>query len=144
MIQEQVKEKLGKKTTDWKATSSRRIYFTIAQKDISDVGKILHKDMNMRLATISGVDEQTHFELIYHFSHDATGELFNVRVLLTDRKNPCIDSLSTLFEAADWSEREIHEMLGIDFKGHLNLKHLLLNDAWPQGKYPLRKDYVNE
>ncbi|MCK9615713.1 MAG: NADH-quinone oxidoreductase subunit C, partial [Candidatus Omnitrophica bacterium] len=48
------------------------------------------------------------------------------------------------FKSSDWVEREIHELLGINFKGHPNLKHLLLDDDWPKDSYPLRKDYKNE
>ena len=39
---------------------------------------------------------------------------------------------------AEWIEREIWEMLGINFKGHPNLKRLLLAEDWPEDKYPLR------
>jgi Ni,Fe-hydrogenase III component G len=42
--------------------------------------------------------------------------------------------------AAEWIEREIHDILGIDFKNHPNLKRLILFDDWPEGVYPLRKD----
>jgi len=43
-------------------------------------------------------------------------------------------------KCAEWIEREIHEMFGVNFKGHPNLKHLLLKDDWPEGNYPLRRD----
>ena len=52
-----------------------------------------------------------------------------------------IDSLSPIFEGANWIEREMHEILGINFKGHPDLKRLLLPDDWPDGVYPLRRDY---
>ena len=55
--------------------------------------------------------------------------------------NPEIDSLAPLFEAANWVEREIHELLGINFRGHPDMRRLLLSDDWPQGVYPLRQDY---
>lgn len=52
-----------------------------------------------------------------------------------------IDSLAPVFEAANWIEREIHEMLGINFNGHPDLRRLLLSDDWPEGVHPLRCDY---
>ena len=52
-----------------------------------------------------------------------------------------IDSLSPIFEGSSWIEREIHEILGINFRGHKDLRKLLLPDDWPEGVYPLRRDY---
>jgi NADH-quinone oxidoreductase subunit C len=95
----------------------------------------------MRLSTVTGIDNEVNFELIYHFSCDKSGEIFNLRVFLEDRDNPQVDSLYDLFRVSDWVEREINEMLGIDFKGHPNLKRLLLAEDWPANTFPLRKEY---
>lgn len=141
MIKAEVKERLKSKIKDWFIKNQRRIYFTIDKKDLKEVAKILHKDLEMRLSTVSGIDNEVNFELIYHFGLDKTGELFNVRVVIEDKKNPAIDSLTSLFKSTDWIEREINEMLGIQFIGHPNLKHLLLDHDWPKNEYPLRKDY---
>jgi formate hydrogenlyase subunit 5 len=43
--------------------------------------------------------------------------------------------------AAEWIEREIQDLLGIRFDGHPNPKRLILADDWPEGVYPLRKDF---
>jgi NADH:ubiquinone oxidoreductase subunit C len=80
------------------------------------------------------------FEIIYHFSFDQRGQVFSARVILKEEKQPEIDSISPIFPGAEWVEREIWEMLGINFKGHPNLKRLLLADDWPEGDYPLRQE----
>ncbi|MCX6358013.1 MAG: NADH-quinone oxidoreductase subunit C, partial [Candidatus Aureabacteria bacterium] len=54
------------------------------------------------------------------------------------------DSLAPVLKAAEWIEREIHEMLGVRFTGHPNLKRLLLADDMPEGRYPLRRDGENQ
>jgi NADH-quinone oxidoreductase subunit C len=59
--------------------------------------------------------------------------------VIADKKNPRIDSITPLFPGADWIEREMWEMLGIEFTGHPDMKKLLLCDDWPQGNYPLRR-----
>jgi NADH:ubiquinone oxidoreductase subunit C len=143
MIKEEVKKKLEQKIKDWQIKNPKRIYFTINKEDLKEVASILYKEMNMRLSTVTGIDNENNFELIYHFSCDKTGEIFNIRVFLEDKENPEVDSLTDVFRAGDWIEREIHELLGIKFKGHPNLKHLLLDEDWPKDKYPLRKDYKN-
>ena len=85
------------------------------------------------------MDTPRGFEILYHFSFDQTGEFYTARVLLEDKNNPRIDSIATIFPGAEWIEREMWEMLGIDFTGHPNLKRLLLSDDCPEGEYPLRQ-----
>jgi NADH-quinone oxidoreductase subunit C len=101
--------------------------------------------MRARFSIATGSDTVKGIEILYHFSFDSRGGVFiSLRVLLEDKKHPCIDSLTPVFKAADWIEREIHELLGVDFKGHPKLAHLLLVEDWPEGKYPLRKDFISE
>ena len=66
--------------------------------------------------------------------------LISLRVKL-DRENPSAPSLTTVIKGTNWIEREIHELLGVDFPGHPDLKRLLLGDEWPEGVHPLRSDY---
>ncbi len=79
-------------------------------------------------------------ELLYHFTLEDINLLISFRVKLP-KQDPEIDSLTSVLKGADWIEREIHELLGIRFKGHPNLKKLLLPDEWPDGVYPMRQDY---
>ncbi|MFA6281733.1 MAG: NADH-quinone oxidoreductase subunit C [Candidatus Omnitrophota bacterium] len=142
MIKDEIQNNLKNKIKEWVVKNPKRIYFAIDKKDIKDVAKFLYKDMAMRLSTISGIDNEKDFELLYHFSFDKTGEIFNVRVFL-DKENPEIDSLVEIFKASNWVEREIHEMLGIKFIGHPKLTHFLLDDDWPKDDFPLRKSRKN-
>ncbi len=137
-IAETLKDKLKDKIIDWQEHSSRRIYFSINPKDLREVAGFLFKDLGLRFAIATGQDTPGGLEILYHFSFDQSGEIISVRTLIEDKKKPEIDSLATMFPAADWIEREMWEMLGINFKGHPNLKRLLLADEWPEGKYPLR------
>ena len=139
-FREIIKEKLGSRILNWEARSSRRVYFAVQKEDILETAKLLFKELKMRFAIASATDTPEGIEILYHFSFDQTGEIFSVRVLLEDKKNPQIDSLACLFPGAEWIEREIWELLGVNFKGHPNLKRLLLSEDWPQGKYPLRRD----
>jgi NADH-quinone oxidoreductase subunit C len=144
MIKEEVKKLLSPMLKNWEVKNPKRIYFEIDKNDIKEISRALYKDFDMRLSTITGIDNENNFELIYHFSLDKTGEIFSIRIFIIDKNNPEIDSLIDLFKASDWVEREIHELLGIKFIGHPNLKHLLLDDDWPKNSYPLRKDFKNE
>jgi NADH:ubiquinone oxidoreductase subunit C len=137
-MRDRIKEKLGSKIKDWFEHSARRVYFTIDKKDIVETVRFLFRDLGMRFSIASGSDTPKALEILYHFSNDVAGEIYSVRVFIEDKSNPEVDSITPLFEGADWIEREMWEMLGIKFRGHPNLKRLLLADDWPEGDYPMR------
>jgi len=139
-IRDSIKEGLADKIKEWKETSSRRVYLTMERADIREIAEFFFAELGMRFATASGMDTPQGLEILYHFSFDQTGEIYTLRVLLEDKKHPEIDSITPLFNGAEWIEREIWEMLGIKFKGHPNLKRLLLAEDWPQDNYPLRRE----
>jgi Ni,Fe-hydrogenase III component G len=120
--------------------SKNRVYIEIKPEKLVDVGGYIFKDLGARFNIASGLDAREHIEILYHFTIEEIDLLISVRVKL-DRKKPQIDTLTSVCEAANWIEREMHELLGIDFKGHPELTRLLLSDQWPDKVYPLRQDY---
>ena len=135
----QIKQRLKNKISDWYEHNAKRIYFYISHKNIVETAEFLFKELGLRFVTASATDTPGGIEILYHFSLDANGQMISVRTLIRDKKNPEIDSLISISPAFEWIEREIWEMLGVNFTGHPNLKHLLLADNWPEGDYPLRK-----
>jgi len=140
-MRDAIKEGLGQKILDWKEHSAKRIYFSIDKKDIVKTADFLFKQLGLRFSIASGTDTPSGFEILYHFSFDKAGEFYSVRVLIKDKEHPEVDSIAPIFPGAEWIEREIWEMLGINFVGHPNLKRLLLSDDWPEGEYPLRQEH---
>ena len=139
-IRDSIKERLTDKIRDWKEKSCRRIYLGIDKADIREVAKFFFAELGMRFITASGIDTPEGLEILYHFSFDESGEVYTLRVLLEDKKHPELDSITPLFNGAEWIEREMWELLGIKFSGHPNLKRLLLAEDWPQENYPLRRE----
>jgi len=143
-ILKEIKHSLSKKILKTKEQSERSIYFDIDKKDIVEVAKLLFKAMGLRFTTATGIDTPKGFEIIYHFADDKNGKLVNFRVLIEDKKKPEIDSIAKFIKAAEWIEREIWELLGINFIGHPDLRHLLLIDDWPKEEFPLRHDHDHD
>ena len=120
--------------------SAKRVYIDVTADAIVRIATYLFKDIGARFNIASGVDGRTHMEILYHFTMEDINVVISLRVTLPKTKLE-IDSLTSVFTAAYWIEREIHELLGIDFIGHPDLSRLLLPEEWPEGVYPLRKDY---
>jgi NADH-quinone oxidoreductase subunit C len=96
------------------------------------------------LSCITGIDngpEKNTMEVIYTLYSIPHAHSIHVRVLL-DRNAPEISTVSFIWKAAEWHERETFDLLGIVFVGHPDLRRILLPANW-QG-YPLRKDYVEQ
>ena len=115
----------------------RRIYITVDPKRLPDVAEYLYKDVGCRFSIATGMHMAHGIEILYHFAHDRGNRFVNLRVVL-DTQRPSVDSIALRVPAAEWIEREIWEMFGINFSGHPNLKRLLLSEDWPEGEYPLR------
>lgn len=119
--------------------SPRRVYVDFDPKDVPEVARFLFRELEGRLATATGIDTRNNIELLYHFSFDSSGIIISLRTLI-DRNSPEIESITPIIKGAEWIEREIHELLGVNFINHPNLKRLLLFENWPEGKYPLRRE----
>jgi len=136
-----LKEKLGNLIKEMKVSNEKRIYITIDKKDIKKAAEIIFKDMGGRYIIVSGIDNFDNFELLYHFSFDKNGGVIvSLRTFLDDKEKAEIESLTYLIPGISYIEREIWELLGINFIGHPYLKHFLLRDDWDENNYPLRKE----
>jgi NADH-quinone oxidoreductase subunit C len=88
-----------------------------------------------------GRGEQPRFEVVYHLY--STGHRHRLRLkVLVPEDQPEVDSLCELWPIANWLEREIWDMYGIRFRGHPELRRILLYEEFVG--HPLRKDYPKE
>ena len=78
------------------------------------------------------------FEVVYHFFSLALKHRLRVKVPVPE-SDPVVDTVSGLWATANWFEREVWDMVGIKFRGHPNLKRILMYESF-EG-HPLRKDY---
>jgi NADH-quinone oxidoreductase subunit C len=137
-------------------------FVVIEPADVLEVFTFLRDDPRLQfdmLNCISGVDYletdkakvakagfEPHLEVVYHLSSFNKRHRFVVKIILPrwrDGKEgelPEVPSLTSIYPAADWHERETYDLVGVRFTGHPNLRRILLAEDW-EG-HPLRKDYV--
>lgn len=100
-------------------------------------------DMNvlMDLTAVDGLwmDWSPRFEMVYHFFSLKHNHRLRVKVKVSE-SDPVVASLVPLWPIANWLEREVWDMFGIQFEGHPNLKRILMYEGFVG--HPLRKDYL--
>jgi NADH/F420H2 dehydrogenase subunit C len=94
------------------------------------------------LVCLTGVDFKDKLGVIYHIASSAHKQMIVVKVFTPDREHPNIDSVSQVWSAAEFHEREVFDLFGISFNYHPDMRRLFMDEEWVG--YPLRKDYVDE
>ena len=141
-LEKKINSELTTKINETKI-SHNQIYLKIDHEDLLDVVTFLKTNNETKfrqLIDITAVDypEKTQrFKMVYLFlSHK-----FNQRVILSFflNENEHVSSLTKIFPAANWMEREVFDMYGIKFKNHPDLRRILTDYNF-EG-FPLRKDF---
>lgn len=107
-----------------------------------DLAEKLRDDVELRLDylfCLTCVDWKTHMTMVYHLESTHFRHTIVVKSKL-DRLNPQIESVSATWRTAEFHEREVYELFGVNFLNHPDLRLLILPDGW-EGKNPLRKDF---
>jgi len=140
MVIEQLKAAFPKEILQTVIKNDRRTTVTINPTALLPMSEHMFRSLGFRFIIASALHTRKGFEIYYHFSLDKTGLILNLHVIL-DSEKPEIESLSNMFEATNWIEREMHELFGINFLNHPNLDQLLSEGNWAKGEYPYRKTF---
>lgn len=109
---------------------------------IVDICRSLKKDEKfIRLSSVTAVDwipREPRFDVVYHMQSFERKLWLRVKARVSGNQ-PEIDSVFPVWKGSDWYEREVFDLFGIVFRGHPNMKRIMLPDDW-QG-HPLRKDF---
>jgi len=92
------------------------------------------------LSYITAIDYYDHFEVVYQLVSLEHNHSLVLKTRCDQRDNPTLPSVISLWRGADFQEREIHDLMGIRFEGHPNMKRIALWEGFPG--HPLRKDYL--
>lgn len=137
-VLEKLVEDLGPKLKKVFKKSKRRVYLDVEPEHLLDVAGYILKIEGVRYVIATGIDTPAGFEVLHHFDFDLHNMIVSVRVL-ADRDNPVLPSVATISKAAEWIEREMHDLLGINFENHPDMRRLILPEDWPDDVFPLRR-----
>ena len=120
---------------------ARRIFVRVSKKCLKDMILFLKNEGFAHLSAITGLEVNGAIELLYHLNKGGVELAVRVRLPLNEISIPTITDIilgSSLYE------REVHDLLGVKFEGHPDLRRLVLPDEWTEGVYPLRKHQTIE
>ena len=115
----------------------------IESSKILDICKVMKNNEELDfsfLTAITAVDYIEYFELIYHLTSMRKNKSTVIKSKCPGRSNLTVPSVISVWQSADLQEREIWDLMGIEFEGHPNMKRILLWEGFDG--HPLRKDYI--
>ena len=128
-----------------KTTFRGETTFTIAREHLREVAKFCRDELSFDyLLDISSVDnfgEEPRFEVVYEL-YSMTLAIHLRLKLCVSEDDPTIETVSDVWQAANWHEREIFDMMGLRFINHPDLRRILMWDGYPY--FPLRKEFPLE
>jgi NADH-quinone oxidoreductase subunit C len=129
-------------------THAGQVGVMVKKERIQDICRFLHDDPALKMDHLSDLtavdysayegDQGPRFEVVYNM----ISTTFRHRIRLKARvpeDNPRIDTVTPIWQTANWHERETYDLMGIIFHGHPDLRRILLPDDWIG--HPLRKEY---
>ncbi len=123
----------------WEANG--QVFCQVDPGNIVKFCKLLNEDKELGfeyIRAITGVDYIDHMEVVYSLYSFANNWSINIKARL-DAEKPEVETITSIYKGADWFEREIWEMFGINIKGHPDLRPLLL--VGDEDFHPLKKSF---
>jgi len=143
------REKLDQLNAGWASAirradlpSDRCLFVFVQASALKPVCRHVFRDLDARYVTSIGADDRPFsgsFLVAHNFAFDRDHLLCSILAYIPP-EHPAVESISEAVPAANWAERELRDLVGIELTGHPYPKRLVLPDGWPDGVHPLRKD----
>lgn len=136
-----IQKKFAHAALEWVEAENGDNYLYVPGDKIVDIVRYLKESWELSfdfLINLSAMDGQEHIVVTYHLYSYRHRHFFILKVRVP-RENGEIQSLTPLYGAANFQEREVFDHFGVKFKGHPDLRRILLPEDWVG--YPLLKDY---
>jgi Ni,Fe-hydrogenase III large subunit/Ni,Fe-hydrogenase III component G len=140
----QLKDKFGPAIRRADMPADDRLFVFIEPAAVKPVCEYVFRDLDARYVISIGIDDRPYsnsFLVAHDFAFDKDHLLCSILAHVPPDA-PKLDSISTVVPAANWAEREIRDLVGVEPVGHPYLKRLVVPDGWPDDAHPLRKDFA--
>lgn len=139
-VQAALMKRFPRELSNLKVPRVRRIFVDVSDADRAEVFDALVRELDFTiLLTITGLDLGERLGVIYHLARPS-GVVLNMQTSLP-KAQPILPSVTSYFPAAELYERELFDLLGIQVQGLPEGPRYPLPDDWPDGQFPLRKDW---
>ena len=138
----QLREKFDSSIVRADLPSERQLFVWVRPAAVKEMCRYLFHNLDARYVISIGADDRPYsggFVVAHDFAFDQDHVLCGVLTQLP-AESPRIESISGVVPAANWAEREMRDLVGIECVGHPYPKRLVLPDGWPADVHPLRKD----
>lgn len=138
----QLKDKFGSAILRADLPSDRQLFVWVQPEAVKELCRHIFRDLDARYVISIGADDRPFsgkFIVAHDFAFDTDHVLCSLLAQLPGDE-PKIESISGVVPAANWAEREMRDLVGIESVGHPYPKRLVLPDGWPEDVHPLRKD----
>jgi formate hydrogenlyase subunit 5 len=115
-------------------------YVDCDRNNLQDLCRWLIDEMDYAFGSLIVEETAEEWVLRYIFYGEPASEQVHLCLRL-NKSERTIPSVSRIIHAADWHEREAHDLFGLVFEGHPRLVNIVLHEEWPEGVHPLRKDF---
>jgi Ni,Fe-hydrogenase III large subunit/Ni,Fe-hydrogenase III component G len=137
-----IKERFGASLLRADMPADKALFLYVEPAVLKEICRYIFTDLDARYVVSIGVDDRPFsgsFMVLHNFAFDRDHLMCSV-IAHIPADNPKVESITGVVPAANWAEREMRDLLGIEPVGHQYPKRLVLPDGWPDGVYPLRKD----
>lgn len=139
-----LREKWPKGVKRLQSESEKTACILIAKEAVVPLAEFLTRELQMRFVFLFASDERGakgcfHLHYVFSLHHQ---DRFLVLVSEVKENEPEFPSITLFLAQADWQEREVQDLFGLRPAGHPDPRRLVLHEDWPEGLYPLRKDFV--
>ncbi len=143
-----VEEEFGESVEKIEKLGEGKVIVYVSRESLPKVVSYVFWELGGRLATVVGSDERrlhSHFVVYYPLAMDFiddgySGKCWIIVASVIPGDDPRFPSVTKDIPAANWAEREIRDLLGLEPVGHPDPRRLVLPDDWPDGVYPLREE----
>ena len=138
-----LEKRLGAGLLETRLLEPDTLWVRISRKQLRPAVETAVGEMGARFLISVGTDQRPGgdgYGIVHLFSLDREGLFLALECFVPEWEEK-VDSITSIVPGADWSERECRDVIGVEPQGHPDPRRLLLPDDWPEGVFPLRRDF---